>query len=37
VLNLTELQKAGGKRRPAAEFLKGFPMRNGRFDERPAA
>jgi methionyl-tRNA formyltransferase len=37
VLNLTELQKAGGKRLPAAEFLKGFPMRNGRFDERPAA
>jgi len=32
VLNLTELQKAGGKRLPAAEFLKGFPLRNGRFD-----
>jgi methionyl-tRNA formyltransferase len=32
VLKLTELQKAGGKRLPAAEFLKGFPLGNGRFE-----
>jgi methionyl-tRNA formyltransferase len=25
-LRLTELQKPGGKRLPAAEFLKGFPL-----------
>jgi methionyl-tRNA formyltransferase len=31
VLKLTELQKPGGKRLPAAEFLKGFPMEHGRF------
>ncbi|CAN5196499.1 methionyl-tRNA formyltransferase [soil metagenome] len=31
VLRLTELQKANGKRLPAAEFLKGFPMDAGRF------
>jgi methionyl-tRNA formyltransferase len=31
VLRLTELQKPGGKRLPAAEFLKGFPMEGGRF------
>jgi methionyl-tRNA formyltransferase len=31
-LRLTELQKPGGKRLPAAEFLKGFPMEGGRFD-----
>jgi methionyl-tRNA formyltransferase len=30
-LRLLELQKAGGKRLPAAEFLKGFPMAGGRF------
>jgi methionyl-tRNA formyltransferase len=30
-LRLTELQKPGGKRLPAAEFLKGFPM-DGKFD-----
>ena len=30
-LRATELQKPGGKRLPAAEFLKGFPM-EGRFD-----
>jgi methionyl-tRNA formyltransferase len=30
-LRLTELQKPGGKRLPAAEFLKGFPMEGGRF------
>ena len=32
VLRVTELQKPGGKRLPAAEFLKGFPMEGGRFD-----
>ncbi len=32
VLKLTELQKAGGKRLPAAEFLKGFPLGNGHFE-----
>jgi methionyl-tRNA formyltransferase len=26
VLKLTELQKPGGKRLPAAEFLQGFPL-----------
>lgn len=31
VLRLTELQKPGGKRLPAAEFLKGFPLEGGRF------
>lgn len=31
-LRLTELQKPGGKRLPAAEFLKGFPMEGGTFD-----
>jgi methionyl-tRNA formyltransferase len=31
-LRLTELQKPGGKRLPAAEFLKGFPLEGGRFD-----
>jgi methionyl-tRNA formyltransferase len=30
-LLLTELQKPGGKRLPAAEFLKGFPLEGGRF------
>jgi len=30
-LHVTELQKPGGKRLPAAEFLKGFPL-NGNFD-----
>lgn len=30
-LCLTELQKPGGKRLPAAEFLKGFPLNGGRF------
>jgi methionyl-tRNA formyltransferase len=30
-LRITELQKPGGKRLPAAEFLKGFPMEGGRF------
>jgi methionyl-tRNA formyltransferase len=32
VLRLTELQKPGGKRLPAVEFLKGFPLAGGRFD-----
>ncbi len=31
VLRLKELQKPGGKRLSAAEFLKGFPMEGGRF------
>jgi methionyl-tRNA formyltransferase len=31
-LRVTELQKPGGKRLPAAEFLKGFPMTGGRFE-----
>ena len=31
-LRLTELQKPGGKRLPAAEFLKGFPLENRAFD-----
>jgi methionyl-tRNA formyltransferase len=31
VLRLTELQKPGGKRLPASEFLKGFPMEDGSF------
>jgi methionyl-tRNA formyltransferase len=30
-LRLTELQKPGGKKLSAAEFLKGFPMEGGRF------
>lgn len=31
VLRLTELQKPGAKRLPAAEFIKGFPLEAGRF------
>ncbi|RJF97459.1 methionyl-tRNA formyltransferase [Noviherbaspirillum saxi] len=31
-LRVHELQKPGGKRLPAAEFLKGFPLEGGRFD-----
>lgn len=31
VLQITELQKPGGKRLPAAEFLKGFPLTDGAF------
>jgi methionyl-tRNA formyltransferase len=31
-LRLTELQKPGGKRLPAAEFLKGFPLAELTFD-----
>lgn len=30
-LRVHELQKPGGKRLPAAEFLKGFPLEGGRF------
>jgi len=30
-LRVRELQKPGGKRLPAAEFLKGFPLEGGRF------
>lgn len=30
-LRVIELQKPGGKRLPAAEFLKGFPLAGGRF------
>jgi methionyl-tRNA formyltransferase len=30
-LRLTELQKPGGKRLPAVEFLKGFPLHDGDF------
>ncbi len=32
VLRLLELQKPGGRRLPAAEFLKGFALEGGRFD-----
>ncbi|MGV3742099.1 MAG: methionyl-tRNA formyltransferase [Burkholderiaceae bacterium] len=31
-LHLRQLQKPGGKRLAAADFLKGFPMEGGRFD-----
>ncbi len=31
VLRVTELQKPGGKRLPAKEFVKGFPMEGGAF------
>ncbi|MDB5990955.1 MAG: methionyl-tRNA formyltransferase [Herbaspirillum sp.] len=31
VLELLELQKAGGKRLPAVEFIKGFPLEHGAF------
>lgn len=31
-LRVTELQKPGGKRLPAAEFLRAFPMQGGKFD-----
>jgi methionyl-tRNA formyltransferase len=30
-LRLLELQKPGGKRLPATEFIKGFPMEAGQF------
>ncbi|MDY7576972.1 methionyl-tRNA formyltransferase [Herbaspirillum sp. RTI4] len=32
VLRLNTLQKPGGKRLPAAEFLQGFPLEGGQFD-----
>ena len=32
VLELLELQKAGGKRLPAVEFIKGFPLESGLFE-----
>ncbi|MDD5323952.1 MAG: methionyl-tRNA formyltransferase [Polaromonas sp.] len=35
VLTLTELQRAGGKRLPAADFLRGFPMQAGQVFEVP--
>jgi len=31
-LRLRQLQKPGGKRLAAADFLKGFSMEHGRFD-----
>lgn len=31
VLRITEMQKPGGKRLPATEFIKGFPLENGQF------
>lgn len=31
-LRIAELQKPGGKRLPATEFLKGFPLEGGRFN-----
>ena len=33
VLRVTELQKPGGKRLPAKEFVKGFPMEGGFFSD----
>jgi methionyl-tRNA formyltransferase len=36
VLTLTELQRAGGKRLPAADFLRGFPLQAGQVFEAPA-
>ena len=37
VLRLTELQRAGGKRLPVADFLRGFPVAPGQlFDVRPS-
>lgn len=37
LLRLLELQKPGGKRLPAAEFLKGFPLEGGHFTPAVAA
>ncbi|MCM1128700.1 MAG: methionyl-tRNA formyltransferase [Alistipes senegalensis] len=31
LLRITELQKPGGKRLPAHEFIRGFPLENGQF------
>jgi len=36
VLALTELQRAGGKRLPVADFLRGFPLQAGQVFELPA-
>ena len=36
VLNVTELQRAGGKRLPASDFLRGFALQAGQVFE-PAA
>ena len=35
VLRLTELQRAGGKRLPAADFLRGFPLAPGMTFDKP--
>jgi methionyl-tRNA formyltransferase len=35
VLCVTELQRAGGKRLPAAEFLRGFALRPGATFDAP--
>ncbi len=37
VLVLTELQRAGGKRLPVADFLRGFPVAPGQVFDAPAA
>ena len=37
VLVLTELQRAGGKRLPVADFLRGFPVAPGQRFDAPAA
>jgi methionyl-tRNA formyltransferase len=37
VLVLTELQRAGGKRLPVADFLRGFPVAAGQRFDAPAA
>jgi methionyl-tRNA formyltransferase len=36
-LRLTELQRAGGKRLPVADFLRGFPIEPGMVFERPVS
>ena len=36
VLVLTELQRAGGKRLPAADFLRGFALTPGQVLDAPA-
>jgi methionyl-tRNA formyltransferase len=35
ILTLTELQRAGGKRLPAADFLRGFALQPGQMFEVP--
>jgi methionyl-tRNA formyltransferase len=37
VLRITELQRPGGKRLPAADFLRGFPLPAGAVFASPAA